>query len=210
MLYFLITSMTMVNVMYQTSLVQFLERFDVSLERSDKTPITQRRIQFIIDYMTYEIFKYKSRGLYEVDKFMFVLMMCLKIDINRGHITQEEFHNFIKGGAALDLNACPVKPARWITDMTWLNLVELSKLRHFQYILQQVSYSLSVIVLSRFSGISGMVTLFFGVAGTVTPLFSLRSRLTKGVGRAGTTKKPPKRRPYRTVTAHWTLSASFS
>lgn len=41
-LYFLVTSMAMVNVMYQTSLVQFLERFDLSMYRSEKTPIINR------------------------------------------------------------------------------------------------------------------------------------------------------------------------
>ncbi|XP_050311595.1 dynein axonemal heavy chain 8 [Anthonomus grandis grandis] len=138
-LYFLVVSMSMVNVMYQTSLVQFLERFDISMLRSEKTPIIQKRIQLIIDYLTYEIFKYQSRGLYECNKYMFVLLMCLNIDLDREHITHEEFQNFIKGGAALDMNACPPKPAKWITDLTWLNLVELSKLRHFQYIVQQVS-----------------------------------------------------------------------
>ncbi|XP_017775151.1 PREDICTED: dynein heavy chain 8, axonemal [Nicrophorus vespilloides] len=138
-LYFLITSMAMVNCMYQTSLVQFLERFDLSMLKSEKSPIQSKRINFIIDYLTYEIFKYKSRGLYEVDKYMFVLMMCLRIDLQRNHITHEEFQNFIKGGAALDLNSCPPKPSKWITDLAWLNLVELSNLRHFQYIVTQIT-----------------------------------------------------------------------
>ncbi|XP_072395911.1 dynein axonemal heavy chain 8 [Diabrotica undecimpunctata] len=138
-LYFLVVSMSMVNYMYQTSLVQFLERFDLSMYRSEKSPIIARRIVNIIDYLTYEIFKYKSRGLYEEHKYMFVLLMCLRIDLERETITHEEFQNFIKGGAALDLNTCPAKPAKWITDSTWLNLVALSKLRHFQYIVQQVT-----------------------------------------------------------------------
>nr|CAD7399061.1 unnamed protein product [Timema poppensis] len=137
-LYFLIVEMSMVNCMYQTSLVQFLERFDISLLKSDKSPITSRRIGFIIEYLTFEIFQYKCRGLYETHKYLYTLLLTLKIDMQRRVVSHEEFQMFIKGGAALDLSGVPPKACRWFTDMTWLNLVQLSTLRHFQYILTQV------------------------------------------------------------------------
>lgn len=72
---------------------------------------------------------------------MFILLMTLKIDLQRETITHDEFQYFIKGGAALDLNTVDPKPCKWITDVTWLNLVALSALRLFQYIVSQVPAS---------------------------------------------------------------------
>lgn len=69
---------------------------------------------------------------------MFVLLMTLKIDLERGAITHEEFQYLIKGGAALDLNTVKPKPFKWITDMTWLNLIALSSLHFFQYVVKVV------------------------------------------------------------------------
>ncbi|XP_047349430.1 dynein axonemal heavy chain 8 isoform X8 [Vespa velutina] len=140
-LYFLICDMAHVNSMYQTSLVQFLERFDISMARSEKSPVIHKRIHHVIEYLTYEVFKYKARGLYEIHKYMFSLLMTLKIDLQRGNISHEEFEFFIKGGAALDLKTVQPKPCKWITDVTWLHLVALSDLKQFQYILTQVPAS---------------------------------------------------------------------
>lgn len=138
-LYFLVGTMAQVNIMYQTSLVQFLERFDYSLAHSEKSALTVRRIGFIISYLTFEIFRYKSRGLYETHKYLFALLLALYIDLQKQIITHIEFDNFIKGGAALDINACPPKPYGWITDMTWLNIVQLSTIRQFAKITDQIS-----------------------------------------------------------------------
>ena len=125
---------------HQTSLYQFLELFDNSMARSPKSPVNQKRIANIIEYLTFEVHKYTCRSLYEEHKLLFVLLMTLQIDLNRERIKHSEFQTFIKGGAALDLASSPNKPpaVKWINDMNWLNLVQLKQLPEFRDILNQI------------------------------------------------------------------------
>ncbi|CAH8603615.1 unnamed protein product [Dicrocoelium dendriticum] len=138
-IYFLIVEMSLVNCMYQTSLGQFLHLFDSALEKADKSPMTSKRIVYVVEYLTYSIWRYIIRGLYEVDKPTFSLLLALKIDLQAGRIRNEEFQWLIKGGSTLDITTVTPKPFKWITDMTWLNLVSLSNIHQFSGILNHVT-----------------------------------------------------------------------
>ncbi|KAK2859784.1 hypothetical protein Q5P01_004404 [Channa striata] len=137
-LYFLIVEMSLVNVMYQTSLRQFLGIFDSSMQNSAKSQLTSKRISNIISFLTFQVYGYTARGLYEEHKLLFTLLLALKMDLQARKISHSEVLTFIKGGASLDLNSVESKPRRWILDQTWLNLVQLSNIPPFTQILSQV------------------------------------------------------------------------
>lgn len=69
----------------------------------------------------------RNRGLYEQDKLSFKLILALKILLTARRLEQSDVTLFIKGGAALDLNAVKPKPYLWLADPAWLNAIQLSR-----------------------------------------------------------------------------------
>ena len=69
----------------------------LTFSRSEKSPVTSKRIHSIIDYLTYSVFCYSCRGLYEQHKFLFTLLLPLKIGLQEGTIQHDDFQTFIKG-----------------------------------------------------------------------------------------------------------------
>jgi len=139
LIYFLIAEFSSVNTMYQTSLFQFEALYSLGIDRSEKATMPSKRIKNIIDYLTYSVFLYIQRGLFERHKMIFALMLTNKILVSAGEIKEQEVNIFLKGGSELDINSVRVqKPAgkgrggeSWISDTVWLNLVALSEMRAF-------------------------------------------------------------------------------
>ena len=96
-LYFLVVEMSKVNVMYQTSLKQFLQLFDASIKLSEKSLVASERIENVLQKLNREVWQFVQRSLFEKDRFLFTLMMTLKIDLHCLVIDHEEFMVLIKG-----------------------------------------------------------------------------------------------------------------
>merc|ERR550537_1086393 len=85
--------------MYNCSLLQFLEQFDFSIKNSEKCQPTSKRVDKIIQYLTYQVYRYMNRGLFERDKMMFKLMVTLKIMVIAGSILGSDVSMFLKAGS---------------------------------------------------------------------------------------------------------------
>lgn len=86
LIYFLIAEFAVVNCMYQTSLAQFNQLYEMSIDKSDRANMPSKRIHNIIEFMTYEIYLYIQRGLFERHKIIFALMLTNKILTSAGKI----------------------------------------------------------------------------------------------------------------------------
>eukprot|EP00931_Biecheleriopsis_adriatica_P081368 TRINITY_DN5469_c0_g1_i1.p1 TRINITY_DN5469_c0_g1~~TRINITY_DN5469_c0_g1_i1.p1 ORF type:complete len:4656 (-),score=1282.68 TRINITY_DN5469_c0_g1_i1:88-14055(-) len=113
--------------MYNCSLDQFLEQFDFSIRNSEKVQPTSKRVDKIIDFLTYKAYRYMNRGLFERDKMMFKLMVTLKIMTVGGSLTNGDVLLFLKAGSSLDKNAERSCPFRWMGDKAWLNAIQLTR-----------------------------------------------------------------------------------
>lgn len=126
-LYFCMIEMSLVNWMYNSSLEQFLRLFDHSIDESEKAQLPSKRVLIIIDFLTFHVYNYVNRGLFESDKATFILIVCFKILTTAGKITAADVGMLLKGGDALDAKSEKPKPIKEINEKAWLNAIQLSK-----------------------------------------------------------------------------------
>lgn len=113
--------------MYNCSLLQFLNQFEISVRNSEKCQPTAKRVDKIIQFLTYRVYRYMNRGLFERDKMMFKLIVTMKIMVVGSQMTGADVSVFLKAGSSLDVKAERQNPFRWMSDKIWLNLLQLSR-----------------------------------------------------------------------------------
>ncbi|XP_061762564.1 dynein axonemal heavy chain 10-like [Nerophis ophidion] len=126
-LFFALTEMALVNSMYQYSLASYLEVFDFSLRKSPANSSLPKRLNNIMNSLTYNVYNYGCTGLFEKHKLLFSFNMTIKIEQAEDRVPQEELEFFIKGNLSLEKTSRQ-KTCNWLPDAGWEDVVKLSEL----------------------------------------------------------------------------------
>ncbi|CAK9199554.1 unnamed protein product [Sphagnum troendelagicum] len=133
LLYFILIELVAIDPMYQFSLESYTELFLISVAKSTKSDNIKERIKYLIEYHTYGVYKYTTRGLFEKHKLLLSLQILSKILLLSGEITNEEWQFFLKGAIVLDRTKQPPNPAPlWIKEEAWDNVTGLSEISPFE------------------------------------------------------------------------------
>ena len=89
--------------------------------------------------MTFSIYLYIQRGLFERHKLTFALMLTNKIQVSAKALSLDLVNVFLKGGGSLDPKSVKKKPHAWIPDKCWLDLVAMSQHKSFADIVESIN-----------------------------------------------------------------------
>ena len=133
--YFVLDDMGRVDPMYQFSLDAYVDLFNQSMDASRtaaKNVSGADRCKQINTAHTLAVYQYTCRGLFERDKLLFALQLCLRIMSSENKVPKQEFDFFCHGGIVVDrleqrANPCP----EWIDEGAWDNITELDNIPAF-------------------------------------------------------------------------------
>ncbi|CAH8587314.1 unnamed protein product [Heterobilharzia americana] len=127
-LFFVLSDMSSINSMYQYSLTAYLDVFQISLHKSMPDVLLQKRLQNIINKLTYNVYTYGCTGIFEKHKLLFSFQITSKLELNLGNLTTEQMDFFIKGNVSLEKTREANPLPDWLPDSGWKDLSRLIEL----------------------------------------------------------------------------------
>uniref|UniRef100_G3NDR4 Dynein axonemal heavy chain 12 n=1 Tax=Gasterosteus aculeatus aculeatus TaxID=481459 RepID=G3NDR4_GASAC len=126
-LFFSIADLTNIDPMYQYSLSWFVNLYVNSIHDSNKSKILERRLRYLIDHFTYNLYCNVCRSLFERDKLLFSFLLCCNLLLAKGEIEYSDFMFFLTGGVGLQNTVANPDPG-WLQDKSWDETCRASEL----------------------------------------------------------------------------------
>ena len=128
LLYFILNELSKIHPMYQFSLKAFIVVFGCAIDRADKFEAVKERVLSLIDCLTYTVYGYVCRGLFEKDKLTFAAQVAFSVLLNASAINPTELNFLLKFPAKMDQDT----PVDFLAMQGWGALRTLSEFEEFR------------------------------------------------------------------------------
>lgn len=126
-LYFILNDLHKMNPIYQFSLKAFTVVFHRAILCTESTEELFKRVSLLLDSITYHIFMYTSRALFEQDKLTFMAQIAIQILIQNGLVNLDELDFLLRFPHVPNL----ISPLEFLSNTGWGAIVMLSKMNEF-------------------------------------------------------------------------------
>uniref|UniRef100_A0A2A4IYW8 Dynein heavy chain ATP-binding dynein motor region domain-containing protein n=1 Tax=Heliothis virescens TaxID=7102 RepID=A0A2A4IYW8_HELVI len=127
LLYFILNDLYKINPMYQFSLKAYSVVFKDALAKAEPAPELENRVMNLLDSITFAVFVYTSRGLFERDKLVFLFLITLQVLQAEGKVDPKELDFLLKFAVAPENS-----PYNWLNNISWGGIIALSKMDAFE------------------------------------------------------------------------------
>ena len=128
LIYFIMNELWQINPMYQFSLKAFRTVFEKAIDRAVPAEELKDRVANLMDAITFSIYIYTTRGLFERDKLIFTAQMTFQILLLQKEITPGELDFLLRYPAVQNLTS----PVDFLSNLSWGGVKALGGMDEFQ------------------------------------------------------------------------------
>ncbi|CAL8088373.1 unnamed protein product [Calicophoron daubneyi] len=128
LLYFILNDLNKINPIYQFSLKAFRSVFEVAIDRTTPAEEIKERVKNLIESITFSVYTYTSRGLFEQDKLIFTSQMTFQILTINKEIDPVELDFLLRFPIVPNVTS----PVDFLTNNGWGGIKALSNMENFR------------------------------------------------------------------------------
>lgn len=128
LLYFILNELNKINLIYQFSLKAFSMVFEKAIEKTEAADEVKQRVVNLIDCITFSVFVYTTRGLFEKDKLIFMAQTAFQILLMNKMLNADELDFLLRFPAVMNVTS----PVDFLSDLSWGGVKALSNMEEFR------------------------------------------------------------------------------